>query len=66
MHDSDKLQFSAAAAAAVDHPGPDSTAAAHVVVVVVAAAADRTPQNGHCWSTRVRAPGQKTKDEELG
>jgi hypothetical protein len=68
MHDSDKLQFSAAAAAAVDHPGPGSTAAAHVVVVVVvvAAAADRTPQNGHCWSTRVRAPGQKTKDEELG
>jgi hypothetical protein len=61
MHDSDKLQFSAAAAAAVDHPGPGSTAA-HVVV----AAADRTPQNGHCWSTRVRAPGQKTKDEELG
>lgn len=63
MHDSDKLQFSAAAAAAVDHPGPGSTASAHVVVV---AAADRTPQNGHCWSTRVRAPGQKTKDEELG
>ncbi len=64
MHDSDKLQFSAAAAAAGDHP----TAAAHAVVVVVAAAAaaDRTPQNGHCWSTRVRAPGQKTKDEELG
>jgi hypothetical protein len=62
MHDSDKLQFSAAAAAAaVDHPGPGSTAAAHVVV----AAADRTPQNGHYWSTRVRAPGQKTKDEEL-
>ncbi len=64
MHDSDKLQFSAAAAAAGDHP----TAAAHAVVVVAAAAAaaDRTPQNGHCWSTRVRAPGQKTKDEELG